>query len=53
MEEKKRTPAPRLNFTIKSIEALPPAPKESKGGRVEYRDTVAPGLLLRVTTGGV
>jgi integrase len=53
VEEKKRTPAPRLNFTIKSIEALPPAPKESKGGRVEYRDTVAPGLVLRVTTGGV
>lgn len=54
MEEKRqRAPAPRLNFTIKSIEALPPAPKDSKGGRVEYRDTVAPGLVLRVTTTGV
>ncbi|NPC57861.1 tyrosine-type recombinase/integrase [Caenimonas soli] len=53
MEDKTRTPTPRLNFTIRTIEALPPAPADSKSGRVEYLDTEAPGLYLRVTKNGV
>lgn len=53
MDENKRTPAPRINFTIRAIEALPPAPADSKSGRMEYMDTEAPGLYLRVTKNGV
>lgn len=53
MDESKRNPTPRLNFTIRAIEALPPAPADSKSGRVEYMDTEAPGLYLRVTKNGV
>lgn len=41
--------ADRLDFTIRSIEAIP-APA---AGRLELKDTKTPGLYLRVTSNGV
>ena len=38
-----------FNFTTERLRALPPA---DAGGRVEYRDTGCPGLVLRVTDTG-
>ncbi|WP_158218972.1 tyrosine-type recombinase/integrase [Roseateles aquatilis] len=42
--------AKALDFTIRQIEVLPPAPA---GGRDEYKDTKVQGLYLRVTDKGV
>lgn len=39
-----------LDFTIRAIEALPPA---ARGKREEYKDTKSQGLYLRVTDKGV
>lgn len=42
--------AKTLDFTIRNIEALPPA---AAGGRDEYKDTKSQGLYLRITDKGV
>ncbi|MCB0218529.1 MAG: site-specific integrase [Chrysiogenetes bacterium] len=46
---KERKPMQQMDFTIKNVEALKP-PTE---GRLELKDTKAPGLYLRVTPSGV
>ncbi len=41
---------PKTKLTAQAVKGLPPAPPEK--GRVDYQDTVLPGLVLRVSSSG-